>query len=318
MPASSPRPLRFSGDRTRRIRTTQARQAVLGLLIAGGLLACAPPVPDATIPTASPASAAIFLPRCSTSSRPQQELDFAGLPPLVPSGPPLRCLLFASVGGSAYESGYSAAIELADGRRLNLYERRGSLPDKAGPSQRLREGVRDVAGTAWSWSVLANGLTTLSTVTQGSYVELGLPGDEAQVDTLAAIAATLRAVESLPRPSAQEICASLDVSTLPVKVAGAFASSAASVARLVEAPPPPGGPQVVGSSWRAHPPSEPVAVCYLDGDLGPPRRPPPMPGTTHAPLPNWDRVVYLVGVDRHPIGWVYGWQHSIAIRDPGP
>lgn len=102
-------------------------------------------------------------------------------------------------------------------------------------------------------------------------------------------------------------------------VAAAFASTAASVVRLIEPPPSsPGGPQVVNSSWRAHPANEPVAVCYLDGDFGPPRRPPPMPGTTDAPLPNWDRVVYLVGVNRSPIGWIWGWQTSIPLRDPGP
>lgn len=167
MPASSPRPLRFSGDRTWRIRATQARQAVLGLLIAGGLLACAPPLPDATIPTASPAPAAIFLPRCAASVRTQQDLDLAGLPPLVPSRAVVRCLLHAEPPGSAYDAGYSAAIELTDGRQLRLYERRGGLPDKAGPTQTVREGVRDVAGTSWSWTVLENGLTILTAMTQG-------------------------------------------------------------------------------------------------------------------------------------------------------
>jgi hypothetical protein len=252
------------------------------------------------------APVAIFLPRCPTSSRPQQELDFAGLPPLVPSGPLLRCLMVASVGGSAYDSGYSAGIELSDGRPLSLYERRSSRPDKAGPSQVTREGSRDVAGTTWSWSVLANGHTTLSAVTQGSYVELALPGDESQVDTLAAIAATLRPVESLPRPPARQICAALDVgSRSRTTVAAAFDSSAASVARLVEQP-----------AWRARPPGEPVAICYLDGDFGEPRGPPPLTGASLRP--NWDRVVYFVGVDRHPIAWVWGWQHSIPLEDPGP
>jgi hypothetical protein len=58
-------------------------------------------------------------------------------------------------------------------------------------------------------------------------------------------------------------------------------------------------------------------MCYLDGDFGPARRPPPPPGTTLAPLPNWDRILVLVGVDRRPIPRVYGWQNSIPIRDPG-
>ncbi len=265
-------PLRFLGGRAWPIRATQARQGLLGLLIAGGLLACAPPVPDATIPTASPAPAAIFLPRCASSVRTQQDLDLAGLPPLVPSRAVVRCLLHVEPSGSAYDAGFSAAIELADGRQLRLYERRGGPPDKGGPTQTVRAGVRDVAGTSWSWAVLENGVTTLTAMTQGSYVQLGLAGDESQVDTLAAIAASLRPVESLPRPSALEVCASFNAGARAgATVAAAFAGSAASVARLIEAPPSSlGGPQVANSSWRAHPPNEPVAVCYLTATSGHP------------------------------------------------
>ena len=79
----------------------------------------------------------------------------------------------------------------------------------------------------------------------------------------------------------------------------------------------PVGMRVV-STWRDHPATEPVAVCYLDGDFGPAKHPAPLPGSTATPVPNWDRVIYLVGADRRPIGVTFGWQDRIAIRDPGP
>lgn len=299
--------------------------AIAGVLVAAGVAALAgtqgglAPVARA-VPSALPSTslAALFLPRCPTSARPQQDLDIAALPPLVPRGPQLRCLANAVSGGSTYDAGYDASIELVDGRMLHLYERRGGLPVKEGPSQTIRSGAREVGGTAWTWSVLANGATVLATTTRGVYVSLALSGDESQVDTLASVAATLQPVESLPRPAASEICAALDFVGQNVSVTAAFESTAAAVARWQEAPPAtPGGPQLVNSGWRAHPADEPVAVCYLDGDFGLGRRPPPGPGVTASPLPNWDRVVYLVGVDRHPIGVTFGWKHSIAIRDPG-
>ena len=307
--------------------TTRVRWALplaVALLAAGGVALTATPGGPGpavrTVPAASPSTtiAALFLPRCPTSARPQQELDIAGLPPLVPRGQQLRCLANAISGGSMYDAGYDASIELVDGRMLHLYERRGGLPVKEGPSQTVRSGTRDIAGVSWTWSVLANGATMLATTTRGVYVSLDLRGDESQVDTLASVAATLQPVESLPRPPASDICAALDFVGQSVTVAAAFESTAAAVARWQEAPPAtPGGPQLVSSGWRAHPPDEPVAVCYLDGDFGLGRRPPPGPGVTPSPLPHWDRVVYLVGVDRHPIGVVFGWKHSIAIRDPG-
>jgi hypothetical protein len=73
----------------------------------------------------------------------------------------------------------------------------------------------------------------------------------------------------------------------------------------------------VVSQWRDRPSTEPVAVCYLDGDFGPAKLPPPVPPTTASPRPNWNRVVYLVGVDRRPMGVTFGWQDGIPIRDPG-
>lgn len=304
------------------------------VLLAGVLASCATPVPSASTPTASAAApTAIFLPRCPTSIRPQQELDLAGLPPLVPTGVTVQCLLVASASGTTYDAGYSAIIQLPDARQLMLYERRGGRPDKGGPSQVVREGSRQVAGTSWTWSVLANGITTLTATTPVAHVELGLGGDESQVDTLAAIAASLRTVESLPRPSAPTICAALAAGhVLGTTVAAAFSSSASSVARLVEAPPPSSGgsqatpaPRVSNSPWRAHPTNEPVAVCYLDGDFGQPRGPGPGPCgpgnqacATPAPVPNWDRVLYFVGVNRQAIDWRWGWKYSIPLQDPGP
>lgn len=255
-------------------------------------------------------------PRCAASVRPQSEIDFAGLPPLVPTAPQLTCVLNASVSSSAYDAGYSAVFELSDGRRIQIYERRGSAPIKSGPSQTLRSGTRDVSGVAWSWMVLANGSTALSAETQGTYVELALPGDEAQVDTLVDIAGTLRPVESLPRSSAAQLCASVRLAASSSKVAAAFDSSAHSVVAWHEAPLAANGPRPI-SEWRQHPPSEPVAVCYFDGDFGPPRGPAPAADTTTAALPNYDRVVYVIGVDRRPIGITFGWHDGIPIRDPG-
>ena len=72
-------------------------------------------------------------------------------------------------------------------------------------------------------------------------------------------------------------------------------------------------------------PTEPVAVCYLDGAFGGGESgatgracsPTTSCNSTPAPLPTWNRIVYLIGVDRHPIGMTYGSQVQIAIRDPG-
>lgn len=265
--------------------------------------------------TAIPAASVLFLPACS-NARPQSELDFAGIPPLVPTSPKLRCLSHASSGGSAYDAGSTHAVELTDGRGLTIYERRGPLPPKPG-SQVVRQGTRDVGGTTWTWAVLENGSTILQAMPRGVYVELAMRGDEAQLDTLAEIASTLRPVESLPRPPAREICSSLRVSSSPITVAAAFDSTAAAIAKWEETPETPGGPHVVGSEWRRHPADEPVALCYLDGDFGPPRMPPPGPGASPTALPNYDRAVYLVGVDRRPQGRVFGWKDRVVIRDPG-
>jgi hypothetical protein len=277
-------------------------------------------------PIASPArsAATLFLPRCPSSVRPQSELDFAGLPPLVPSGPPLKCLLNASNGGTPYDSPYDASIELDGGRMLHLYERRGGLLRKSTvPPRSQVEGLRKVGDVSWMWTILPGPTASLTATLNGIYVELDLPGDQSELDVLGAIASSLRPVSSLPRPSAREICAALPVSTNPITVAAAFDSTAAAVARWQETPEATAGPLVtagphlVSSPWRDHPADEPVAVCYLDGDFGVPKGGPPGAGTSATPMPNWSRVVYLVGVDRHPIGWTYGWKDRIAIRDPG-
>lgn len=288
--------------------------------------ACGPAVVAPTSSSASPArsAATLFLPRCPSSPRPQSELDFAGLPPLVPSGPPLKCLLTASNGGTPYDSPYDASIELDGGRVLHLYERRGGLPQKSGLPPTQVEGLRTVGGVPWMWTILSGPTASLTTVLSGVYVELDLPGDQAELDALAAVASGLRPVIALPRPSAREICAALQVSINRITVAAAFDSTAAAVARWQETPEPTAGPlvtagpHVVISPWRDHPADEPVAVCYLDGDFGTPKGGPPGPGTSATPMPNWSRVVYLVGVNRYPIGSIYGWVDRIAIHDPGP
>jgi len=259
----------------------------------------------------------VYMNACPTGARPQTELDFAGLPPLVPTSSALRCLLNAVGGGSMYNGGYNFVIQLTDGRVLQIYERRGSRPVKEGASQSLRTGERDVNGATWQWATLANGSTILDSTSGGVYVDISLRGNESQVDMLVEIARSLRPVEAVPRPSARDICAALPASPYPFAVAAAFDSSAASVVKWEETAPMPVGMRMV-STWRDHPATEPVAVCYLDGDFGPAKHPAPLPGSTATPVPNWDRVIYLVGADRRPIGVTFGWQDRIAIRDPGP
>jgi hypothetical protein len=269
-------------------------------------------------PAPGPVSASpVFLNACASGARPQAELDFAGLPPLVPTSPSLRCLLNAVSGATSYDGGYDFVIQLSDRRVLHIYERRGSRPVKDGTSPSLRMGDRDVNGTKWEWATLANGATMLATTSGGVYAELSLAGDDSQVDTLVEVARSLRPVEALPRPSARDICAALTVGPYPYVVAAAFASSAGSVVKWQETPLSPDGPRAV-SQWRDHPATEPVAVCYLDGDFGSAKGGPPGYGTTSTPLANWNRVIYLVGAERRPIGVTYGWQDRIPIRDPGP
>ena len=263
--------------------------------------------------TATPDSG--FLPRCASSVRPQSELDAAGLPPFVVSGPTIKCLLIASNGGTAYDAGYDESLQLADARVLHVYERRGGLPVKAGGQTPQREGTRDVGGATWAWSILQGPTLSITNTVAGTYVELDLPGDEAGLDTLAGIAADLRPVESLPRPPARDICAALRVSINPITVAAAFDSTASAIVRWLETPQTPDGPHEVNSEWRQHPAAEPVAVCYLDGDFGPAKHPPLPSGATEPP--NWSRVVYFVDVDRRAIGRVFGWTDRIQIVDPG-
>jgi hypothetical protein len=283
------------------------------------IAACGSHVESGAIaPTSNPLPASpVYMKACLTGARPQTELDFAGLPPLVPTSATLRCLLNAVGGGSMYDGGYSLVIQLTDGRVLQIYERRGSRPVKEGASASLRTGEREVNGAKWQWATLANGATILQAMSGGVYTELSLGGDESQVDMLVEVARSLRPVEAVPRPSARDICAALPVSSNPFAVAAAFDSSAASLVKWEETAPMPVGMRVV-SQWRDRPAMEPVAVCYLDGDFGPAKHPPLLPGSAATPVPNWNRVVYLVGADRRPIGVTFGWQNSIAIRDPGP
>lgn len=263
------------------------------------------------------AASPVYMKACPNGARPQAELDFGGLPPLVPTSTSLQCLLNAVAGVSMYDGGYNFVIRLTDGRVLQIYERRGPLPVKDGASQSLRGGERDVNAAKWQWATLANGSTVLDSTSGGIYTELSLRGDESQVDMLVEVAGSLRRAEALPRPAARDICAAVPASSNQFAVAGAFASSAASIVKWEETAPVPVGMRVV-SAWRAHPATEPVTVCYLDGDFGPAKGPAPLPGSVATPVPNWNRVVYLVGVDRRPSPVLFGWQDRIAIRDPGP
>src|SRR5256886_14400488 len=179
-------------------------------------------------PTSNALSASpVYMNACSTGARPQTELDFAGLPPLVPTASALRCLLNATNGGSTYDGGYNFVVQLTDGRVLQIYERRGSRPVKEGGSQSLRTGERDVNGATWQWATLANGSTILDSTSGAVYVDLSLRGDESQVDTLVEVARSLRAAEAVSRPGARDICAGTPASPYPFVVAPAFDSSAA-------------------------------------------------------------------------------------------
>src|SRR2546423_7239883 len=108
---------------------------------------CGSPMESGAPPTSNPLLASpVYMRACSTGARPQTELDFAGLPPLVPTSSMLRCLLNATGGASTYDGGYNFVVQLTDGRVLQIYERRGSRPVKEGASQSLRTGERDVNG----------------------------------------------------------------------------------------------------------------------------------------------------------------------------
>jgi hypothetical protein len=267
-------------------------------------------------PAAGPASASpVFLQACASGARPQAELDWAGLPPLVPTSPSMSCLLNAVGGATTYDGGYNFVIRLNDQRVLGIYERRGSRPVKDGARPSIQIAEREVNGVKWSLTSLAGGAAILDATSGGVYTELSVTGGS--VDTLVEIAGSLRPVEAFPRPGARDICAALPVGPKPYVVAAAFASSAGSVVKWHETPMSPNGPRPV-SEWRDHPANEQVALCYLDGDFGPAKQPAPVPGSSATPLPDWNRVVYLVGVDRRPIGVVFGWQDRIPIRDPGP
>ena len=279
---------------------------MIAMSVACGGLVASTPTATAGLP---------FLSRCASGARPQNELDFAGLPPLAVTGKTVKCLLNASSGGSAYDAGYDASVELSDGRVLHLYERRGGPPAKGGGQTPLRNGTKVASGLTWNWAILQGPTTSLTNTIDGTYVELDLAGDESQLDALAEVATGLKPVESLPRPSAREICATLRISSSPTRVAAAFESTAGAVARWFETPETPGGPYELNSSWRQHPATEPVAICYLDGNFGPAKHPPLPSGATE--MPNWTRVVYLVGIDRHPIGKAFGWTDRISIVDPG-
>jgi hypothetical protein len=289
------------------------------IAIVGLIAACGSNVESGALgPGASPLPASpVYMRACPDGARPQRELDWAGLPPLVPTSSSLRCLLNAVGGGSTYDGGYNFAIQLIDGRVLGVYERRGSRPVKDGAPASIRAGERDVNGAKWQWVTLANGSTILESMGGGVYAALSLVGDESQVDTLVEVARSLQPVEAFPRPRAREICAALPISSYPFAVAAAFDSSAASIVKWEETAPAPVGMRVV-SGWRDRTATEPVTVCYLDGDFGPAKHPAPLPGSTATPVPNWNRVVYLVGADRRPTPVVFGWQDRISIRDPGP
>lgn len=272
----------------------------------------------ASAPAGDPASASpVFLAGCPSGARPQSELDSAGLPPLVPTSGLLRCLLSAVSAASSYDGSYSFAIELTDGRVLQGYERRVARPAKDGASPQLGTGQREVNGVKWEWAALTSRTTVLGATTGGVYVELALAGDVSQLDTLVEVARSLRPVEALPRPSAQDLCASLPIGSPSYALAAAFGSSAGSVVKWHETPLSPDGPRAI-SQWRDHQATEPVAVCYIDGYFGLAKGGPPGAGAAPTQLRNWERAVYLVGVDRRPIGVAFGWKDGIPIRDPGP
>ena len=222
----------------------------------------------------------------------------------------------AQAGGSAYDTSYDYWLKTDRDAMVHLYEYRGARPTKPGPSQEITSGERVIQGARWTWSALANGAVILATVTGGTYVELSTRGDERDIDVLVAVARDLRPLGSFPRPSAHELCSTIVHGPGPITVAAAFDSTAGAVAAWEETPHLPDGPTITRSGWRDHPSSEPVAVCYLDGDFGPPRGP-SSPDVSASPRPDYDRLVYLIGIDRHPIPVVFGWRDRIDIVDPG-
>jgi hypothetical protein len=155
-------------------------------------------------PAPGPVSASpVFLNACASGARPQAELDFAGLPPLVPTSPSLRCLLNAVSGATSYDGGYDFVIQLSDRRVLHIYERRGSRPVKDGTSPSLRMGDRDVNGTKWEWATLANGATMLATTSAVSTRSSLSPGmTRRSTPSLRSRAVSVRSRHSLDRARA--------------------------------------------------------------------------------------------------------------------
>src|SRR5712691_4778274 len=129
------------------------------VLVAGLAIGCGTQADSRVLTGGATAMAPVFRAACPNGARPQSELDHAGLPPQVPTGPILLCLRNATSGGSAYDSSYDEVIQLVDGRDLHVYERRGGKPVKSGAVAALRSGAREIAGVTWSWSVLENGAT---------------------------------------------------------------------------------------------------------------------------------------------------------------
>src|SRR2546423_14246131 len=90
---------------------------------------CGSPMESDVPPTSHPQPASpVYMKACSTGARPQTELDFAGLPPLVPTSSALRCLLNAVSGGAARDGGGQLIGPRSRGRGAPSHQRRGAAP----------------------------------------------------------------------------------------------------------------------------------------------------------------------------------------------
>lgn len=118
------------------------------------------------------------------------------------------------------------------------------------------------------------------------------------------------ASESAPRdvmePKAAERCATAAAAFSNGAVVAAFEVTAEEVASWQERK-----HQMVNPPIRDQlSPSAPVAVCYFDGEFGPARAP------AGFDVPDYDRIVVLIGPDGKPQLYVSAHRNSFPIEDP--
>jgi hypothetical protein len=100
------------------------------------------------------------------------------------------------------------------------------------------------------------------------------------------------------------------------RVAAGFALTAGRLADRQERPNP-GGPQVIGSSWRARPSNELVSLCYYDGTFDRfAKGPAPAASGPTAPAGPYDRLEIVVDSSGAASLMSAGRAETMPIEDP--